>query len=78
MKLQGLGLEQQEAMQGGGGGSHICPFPGLSRPCWARTGALDPSARPRPTLCPLPLPPTTFCTVGLGWVAGGAEAELSR
>lgn len=75
----GLGLEQQAAMQERGGRCQMCPFPGLSRPCWAQgMGALDSSARPRPTLRHPPLPPATFCIVGLGWVAGGAEEELSR
>ena len=50
------------------------PSPWLSRPHWAWgvKGALDPKVEsPTPS-------PTTFCIVGLGWVVGGDEEELSR
>ena len=37
MQLEGWGLEQREAMQEERGQEEsMCPFPGLSRPCWAR------------------------------------------
>ena len=76
MKLEGLGLEQQEAMQEGGGRSHMCPFPGLSRLCWAWTSTLDPFARPRPKLCSPP-PASHYLLhsgsrLGGWWGRGGA------
>lgn len=75
MQLEGLGLEQREAMQEERGQeSSTCPFPGLSRPCWVRGQG---SSGPQNGVTH-PLPPTTFCTVGLGWVAGGVEEEPSR
>lgn len=75
MQLDGLGLVQPETMQEEREQESACPFPGPSKPCRAsgETGA------PGPTLChPPPLRPTTFCTVGLGWLAGGAKEEPSR
>lgn len=50
------------------------PSSWLSRPHWAWgvKGVLDPKVEsPTPS-------PTTFCIVGLGWVVGRDEEELSR
>lgn len=80
MQLDGLGLDQQEAMQERGGRRIQCVLSPCS-PDPARLRGWDlwtPLLGPDQNFITHPLPSTTFCTVGLGWVAGGAEEELSR
>lgn len=45
---------------------------------WMGEEHWTPLLRARTKMKSSTLPPTTFCTVGLGWVAGGAEEEPSR
>lgn len=67
-------------MQGRGGRrSHCALSLGSPDPAGLRGWELwTPLLGPGQNYITHPLPPTTFCTVGLGWVAGGAEEELSR
>lgn len=70
-----LGVRARGGHAGGEGPEAVsAPSPWLSRPhwTWALKGALDLKVQsPTPS-------PTTFCTVGLSWVVGGDEEELSR
>ena len=52
----------------------VCSFPGSPDP----SGLGGQGSSGSQSGVTHPLPPTTFCTVGLGWVVGGDEEELSR
>lgn len=55
------------------------PFPwALQAPLGSGWELWTPLPGPGQNCATHPLLPTTFGTVGLGWVAGGAEEELSR
>lgn len=52
MKLEGLGLEQQEAMQERGGWSQTCPFPGLQTLLGSADGSSGPLCRAQAKTAP--------------------------